>query len=85
MLADCLIIFAVRMAEKGMKAERELRNINAEKEQAAHEQEKVNKKSIQKMDRDAQKREQSRIKGMNKGSSAAFGKSHTIQQPKKAN
>ena len=67
-----------------MKAERELRQMEAGKENTAHEQEKANVKAMKKKERDAQKREQSRENRPPKGQSA-FGNSFTIQQPKKSN
>lgn len=85
MLADCVVIFAFRMMEKGMKAEKELRRQEAEKEKnQQHEQDKANTKAMKKQERDAQKREQSRINRPPKGQSA-FASSFTIQQPKKGN
>lgn len=69
------------MWERGAKAEKEMRQMEAERESKANEQEKANKKSLKKMDRDAQKREQSRINKTPKGQSA-FGSTYTIQQPK---
>lgn len=84
MLADCIVIFALHLSERGVRAEKQLRQLEAEKENTAKEQEKVNKKSLKKMDRDAQKREQSRINRPPKGQSA-FGNPFTIQQPKKGN
>jgi len=67
-----------------MKAQRELRQMEAEKENSAHEQEKAYTKAMKQRDRDAQKREQSRMNRPPKGQSA-FGNPYTIQQPKKSN
>jgi hypothetical protein len=81
MIADCLVIFAVHASEKAMRAQKELQQLKAEKENSQHEQEKVNAKAMKKMDRDAQKQQQSRDKRQTKGNSA-FGSTYTIQQPK---
>lgn len=83
MLADCLIIFSLHMTEKAMRAEKELTKLRAEKnENREHEQEKANVKAMKRMDRDAQKQQQSQIKQQAKGSNSSFGKTYSIQQPK---
>ena len=83
MLADCLVIFALHMMEKGARAEKELKRMQAEKENTAHAQDKANVNAMKKAERGAQKREQSRINRPPKGQSA-FGNPFTIQQPKKS-
>lgn len=70
------------MTEKAMRAEKELQKLRAENVNKQHEQEKANAKAMKRMDRDAQKQQHSQINRQPKGSNSAFGKNHTIQQPK---
>lgn len=84
MIADCIVILALHMTDKAMRAEKELQRLKAEREGAQHEQEKANAKAMKQKERDAQKREQSRINRQPKGNSA-FGNTYSIQQPKKGN
>ena len=84
MIADCLIIFAVHMTEKAMRAEKELSKLRAEKnENKQHEQEKANVKAMKRMDRDAQKQQQSQINRQPKGSNSGFGKTYYDSTAKK--
>lgn len=80
MLADCVVIIGLHFLDRGLKAEKKLRQMEEEKRAELHEQDKKQTKAMKLNSRDAQKHAVSKPA---KGSSA-FG-NRMIQQPRKSN
>jgi hypothetical protein len=79
MLADSVVIIALTYIERGMKAEKKLRELEAVHEQQAHEAGKAQTRAEQNAIRHAQKQTQKH----KKVSGGATKKINNIQQPSK--
>lgn len=82
MIADVIVIGALHFVDRGMKAEKELERIKAEKEQQNHESSKVSSRAQKAATREEQKRAMKQQKYNSKNSNGKGN--HNIQQPSKA-
>lgn len=80
MLADCVLIIGLHFLDRGLKAEKKLRQIEEEKRAELHEQDKQQTKAMKLNSRDAQR---NTVNKPSKGSSAFSYRA--LHQPRKSN
>jgi hypothetical protein len=83
MLADCLVIFSLHMLDRGLKAEKLLRDLKAEKEAAEHESNKAQTRDLKKSTRLSQRQAAAGSKNKASNMIRAHTKPHPIIQPDK--
>jgi hypothetical protein len=83
MLADCLVIFSLHMLDRGLKAEKHLRELKAEKEATEHESKKAQTRDVKKSTRLAQRQAASGSKNKASNMIRAHTKPSPIMQPDK--